>query len=286
MIDDYLEYGDTLDVEVDTNIQDIQLLKRDTKDWVSKLREHRDAVFFADESFPYLVTEVFSAELDASGSYLVCASRASFGRLSFAIDSIYALKSEPRKEGGLYTRAYNMYVNEYYPMKPTCVITEDLTSGHDIVEHIVNVGVISAGGNANVKATVEKNLGDSLYVIVDGAAYGQFIRRLLSACKGYDNVKIVAPECFEWLLLNTYVFKRFLTDELTATYKYADTIKYGTWENYYEALIRTLIQRYPKGHYNKETWNELYKAFKSPKLLQAVREQLYDLDDSVIDIRL
>lgn len=284
LIAEYLRYHSRTGVHADTNIKDMHVLHYNTDNWVSLLREHHESVFFADEDFPYLTTAEFNDELSASGSYLVCVSRENMGRLSYAIDSVYYLKSDIQGHK-TYTRMYNMYVDEHCSMKPVRVITEDLKSGHDIIEHIVNVDVISAGGNANVQNTVKEHVGVALYVIVDGAAYGQFISGLLAICDKYKNIKVLAPECFEWLLLNSYAFVRYLTDELTATYKYADSIKYGTWENYYEDLLRSLVQRFYKGHYNKESWDDLFSTFKSRRMLGDVRRQLYDLDNSVIDIR-
>ncbi len=100
-----------------------------------------------------------------------------------------------------------------------------------------------------------------------------------------SDIKLLAPESMEYLILNTYAFKRFLTDELTATYKYAESSKYNTWENYYEDLLRILVLKYHHGHYNKESWRDLFKLFKSKKFLEEIAGQLYDLSPSVINIR-
>ncbi|MBP3297829.1 MAG: hypothetical protein J6M27_14730, partial [Lachnospiraceae bacterium] len=91
-------------------------------------------------------------------------------------------------------------------------------------------------------------------------------------------------ESFEYMILNTYVFGKYLDKELTETYDYAESSMYYTWEQYYTGLLQDLCKKYPNCTYKKERWNALNNMFKSEKFLKEISDQLTDLDNSVKEI--
>jgi len=280
----YLTDPKSANLRVDTNIPHMRVLDNNW-DWESNLSSLRDTVLFADEDFHAIRSGRFADLLFASGCYLVCVTRNSkLGRLNYAVSSIYEFVSEYRGKF-VATTMYRAYIDSYFTVKPDLVITEDTKSGRDIISHVVSIQVLGAGGRDLVDSAIKANMGRAMYIIVDGAAYGAYIAGTLALCTSLGNVRLFAPESMEYLILNTFAFKRLLKDELTATYNYAEASVYNTWENYYEDLLRGLVQKYWHGHYNKESWKDLYKLFKSGRFLKEISDQLYDLTPEVICIQ-
>lgn len=279
MISDYIDQGRNSGVHISTNASSFRVLKNSTE-WVSDLKSHENTIYFADEDVSYIITKAFADLLFKTGSYLVFISRSGrTGYLSYSISDIYYFKCKKANDkyaNSLYHTVYT-FNNEF---KPDLILTEDSTSGKDIISHAVNYKVESAFGKDNIINRLEEfaNNYNNIYIIVDGAAYGNQIASLLSKIEELpNNVAIFAPESFEYLLLNTSLFKKFCKDELINTSDYVESSVYGTWENYFESLLKKLCSNYNGVVYYKTNWSSLNKFFKQPVILDEVRNQLQGL---------
>ena len=283
MLRSYLDRGNSSGIKVSTNIKSYEVLEIRT-DWRSVLSDNPDTIYFADEGIDYVLTNEFYDLLCSTGSYLVCINRSGLtGYLQYSISSIVGL--EVRNKSSLYTNTfYKIYQDTPINFKPDLILTEDSTSGLDMLRNSLTVNVESSYGKDNMVKTLEvyKHI-RNIYIIVDGAAFGNQIQKLLSKIKSLSscNIFIFAPESFEWLILNTSKFKIYCQDELNNTSNYVEPSLYKTWENYYEALLINLCKHYNHVKYEKASWDDLNPFFKNINLLKELVSQLTDLDDSI-----
>ncbi|MBO6297430.1 MAG: hypothetical protein J6N53_01180, partial [Lachnospiraceae bacterium] len=162
----------------------------------------RDKILVADENLNLSKYEFFIEFLKVSGSYLIYITRKNkTGLLQFSVDEIYRFESKTIDE---YTAVsmYPQYKNVQTIIKPDAIVTEDSNSGHDIIEHIVNVPVRSGDGKDNVANTIEglKHEGcDTIYAVVDCAAFGNCMEKAVRS-----GAHILRAESFEYMILNTY----------------------------------------------------------------------------------
>lgn len=195
--------------------------------------------------------------------------------VDYAVNEVYGFKvSSGQKTKFSIVKFYKLYNSSAWDIHPYVIITEDSKSGFALINEIFRneCSVKSAYGKDNIKNAV-KNIDKQniVYIIADGAAFGALIDDLIQM-KEYRNIHIFIPESFEYLMLQTKVFRRYLTDELSKTYKYADSSKYFTWENYYTYLIKDICGKIPGAFYNKEDIKHLCKMFKSVSFIKELRQ--------------
>lgn len=145
-----------------------------------------------------------------------------------------------------------------------------------MMRKIFSCPVESAGGNSNVLHCLARNLADykEISVIVDGAAFGGYISAVMKLSGIRDNVTVIAPESFEYLLLKTFAFQKFLTDELEYTWKYCDSRYYLTWERYFTDLLSKMTEQHYDFPYSK---GKLHVFFLNESYIEQVKEQLIDI---------
>lgn len=282
MLKEYIDLGKLSNIKVNTNIPNFLVLSSE-KDCDSAITNNlQDCIYFADENISTVKSKCFVDYLKSSGSWLVYITRSECtGYLQYAINEIYSLKSANKGTYFLNT-LYRLYNNENDGIIPDVVITEDSRSGLDIIRHILTCKVDTSLGKDNMinKIRDYKLKGfRNIYIIVDGAAYGNQIEKtLLEAIN--CNIYIFAKESLEYIILGYKYFSKFLTTELVETYNFADSKLYFTWEKYYTKLLSTLCLKYNCA-YAKESWNNLSNIFKSKTFLNYMQNQLIDLDTSV-----
>ena len=162
------------------------------------------------------------------------------------------------------TTMYRLYTERHDRCVFDMVLTEDSNSGYEMTSlAFENAEVVSAGGNSlvieNLKGQGRGN--DYVCVIVDGAAFGAFIELALKLAEIRGNTWIAAPESFEYLLLNFNEIKKHLSSdqgELTRTYDFCDSSQYGSWEQYYEELLKNVTTEHFGFTYSKRKLNQWF----------------------------
>ena len=212
--------------------------------WQEVVKEHNKFVF-ADETDSALRNTAFLDAISGSDNYYIFITRgANLRRVGYSVDSIFVMDTNAKEGLQVSTSFCHRYAAMPIPPSgvPDVIVTEDTNSGFDMFSKVFkNVRVLSAGGKDNVLNTLKDCIraGDkSAYIIVDGAAFGGCLQQLQTYfARSSFKWNVVAPESFEWLLLQTRVFRGMLKDELVATWKYCDVSVWETWEQYYTDLI-------------------------------------------------
>ena len=264
LISEYLEYGKQSGVKLLTDSVFSLSVLTNTSDWSEILTSVHDTVLFIDEDVRYLYSESFQRELWSEDCYVVIVSRSGrFSALPYSISGIYELVTE-KKGINTATTMYLLYEEESDRGYFDLVLTEDSNSGFEMASYAFdNTEVVSAGGNSHMIAKLQKlsQAHDHLCVIVDGAAFGAFIEPMLKYAETRGDTLVSAPESFEYVLLNFNEVKRHLSSdqgELTRTYDFCDSSEYGSWEQYYEELLKQVTAEHLAFTYSKRKLNRWF----------------------------
>ena len=91
-------------------------------------------------------------------------------------------------------------------IQPDLVITEDSNSGYEFYHKLFGETCCSAEGKSNILSYLQKSRGKEILAIVDGAAFGPEIQRVLSLRKA-KNIVLFLLESFEWVILRSGIVK-------------------------------------------------------------------------------
>lgn len=264
LISEYLEYGKQSGVKFSADSKISLAVMTNTSDWPEILTSVHDTVLFIDEDVRYLYSESFQRELWAADCYAVIVSRSGrFTALPYSIFGIYELVTEKRGTNTA-TNMYRLYEEKRDSGYFDLVLTEDSNSGFEMASFAFdNAEVVSAGGNASVITKLLEQSRDNIRMcaIVDGAAFGAFIEPALKLAETRGNTWISSPDSFEYILLNLNEIKRHLSSdqgEITRTYDFCDSSEYGSWEQYYEDLLKKLTTEHFGFTYNKRKLNQWF----------------------------
>ena len=264
LIAEYLEYGKQSGVKLSTDSMISLSVLTNNSEWSEILKSVHDTVLFIDEDVRYLYSESFQRELWSADCYAVIVSRSGrFTALPYSIFGIYELVTE-KKGMNTATSMYRLYEEKRERVYFDLLLTEDSNSGFEMAElAFKKTEVVSAGGNSLIIANLQglSRVHDCVCVIVDGAAFGAFIEPALKLAETGGNIRISAPESFEYILLNFNEIKRRLSSdqgELTRTYDFCDCSEYGSWEQYYEDLLKQMTKEYFGFTYSKRKLNQWF----------------------------
>lgn len=234
---------------------DIEVLSNGIKNWKKYIMAVDGSIFFIDEAFRGL-SDIASGKvhLEDSDNYFVFITRRYLGKLPISIKSIYTFQ----KTGMSKTYTENCFVRRYVgsnpKIKPDLILTEDSNSGLEFFTKIFKdrCNCESAKGKSNVLNKLKEYQAnyDDICAIVDGAAFGNEISRVLqfiSVCN--TNIVLAAPESFEWLLLQINELNAD-PDIITHTYNYCDLEKF-----------REMFPKIEVSNYNFESWERFYKIY-------------------------
>lgn len=253
LISDYEQNGASSGIAVTCEVACTVLT---SVDWELRLGSLEKYIVFIDETASFLKTQRFAELVRGSDNYFVIVTRDDLAQLPYSVEEIYGLRnvSESTKYKSfkkVYNEMYNLYNFKLsHNLKPAMVITEDSNSGFECFCMIYGDICKSAGGKSriyNMIRTVNKN---GILVIVDGAAFGPEISKLLRYLEisGKECV-IFAPESFEYIILKSGIINVpvSIVDE---TYEYADSSDYISWEEFYTHYLamktRGTIYQYSK----------------------------------------
>lgn len=264
---------------VHCNCADSIVVLRNETDWRDCLN-NSGKIVIADEHIDYLYDRDFLNTVQNSDNYFLFITRSSrLGDLAYSVDNIYTLETQCDENGNPLTQFIQRYndVSLVSTFTPDCVITEDSNSGHTMFSSIFNCTTKPAYGKDKVFDSVTKAIKEgyqSIYVIVDGAGFGNCVERLLKCYGNSKSFALFAPESFEYMLLKSSCFKGLLGDELIRTYDFCDSALFTTWERYYTYLTDILCKRRFEHGYSKE---HLSKIFRTETVRDEIKSQLSDI---------
>ncbi len=250
-------------------------------DWELRLSALRQKIIFIDETVAFIKTKKFAEMVRESDNYFVIVSRDDLVQLPYSVDEIYGLKnvSEPSKYKTykkVYNEIYRLYNLDDYKsvIKPGLVITEDSNSGYEFYKLLFDDNCIAAGGKSKVYDCIRKSGAGFTLAIVDGAAFGADVGKIMRYLAASEKSCVLyAPESFEYLILKAGILD-VPQSVLDATYDYADSVKYMSWEEFYtDYLVQNSLGTVYK--YGKTRLNESFKGSKIvEKIKNAMPEQI------------
>lgn len=247
--------------------------------WELRLSSMSQTIIFIDETADFIKTKRFAELVKGSDNYFVIVTRDDLSQLPYSIDEIYGLTnvsstSKYKAYKKVYNEMYKLYnLNPTQRVNPELVITEDSNSGYQCFSHIFQ-NCVSANGKSNIYANIRMQSDKRILVIVDGAAFGPEIGKIMSYLAVNDNSCVLyAPESFEYILLSSELLD-VPKDVLNETYNHADSKEFASWEEYYTRyLIDASGQTIYK--YSKTQLNKNYLGNKAlEKIKQVLPEQI------------
>lgn len=232
-------------------------------DTLSRLK---DSIIFIDEGQKIIYSKEFASIIKGTDNYYVLITRDPLKQLPYSISEIYGIR-ESSRYGGLnqtYNEIYNLYQSRDrktgYKVDLDLIITEDSNSGYEFFKQycdMLGIRCVSAKGKSNIlnvlgRFTEIRNV----LAIVDGADFGPEMEAVMKkVCKG--DLKLYAPESFEWLLLKSGVVKEVPKDVLENPAKYIESSEYFSWEQYFTSVITKATEGTPY-KYSKHRLNRVY----------------------------
>ena len=275
LIGEYEENGVSSGITVKCDVRCTVLT---SVDWELRLSVLKKTIVFIDETAGFIKSKRYAEMVRGSDNYFVIVTRGDLSQLPYSVEEIYGLKTDASKYKifrKVYNELYRIYnISPNTHLEPDVVITEDSNSGNQCFAQIYHCPCESAGGKSRVYEKVRNAKDGRILVIVDGAAFGPEMSKLSSYLKQSNmNYVLYAPESFEYLILEAGIIH--VSDEvLRETFKYADSCKYLSWEEFYTAYLMEVtagtIYRY-----NKSYLGEAYKTGGTlKKIISALPEQI------------
>lgn len=275
LISDYEQNGASSGVTVKCNAACTVLTAVDWEHRLGRLRQH---IVFIDETASFLRTKKFAEMVRGSDNYFVIVSRDALEQLPYSIEEIYGLRnaagtSKYKTFKKVYNEMYHLYNLELTSgTKPEAVLTEDSNAGFECFRMIYGNICKSAAGKSRIYDAIRDNEAENILAIVDGAAFGSEIGKLIRYLEASGRKCVVyAPESFEYILLKSGIAE-VPEDILEKTYAYADSKEYISWEEFYTRYLikKTMGTVY---HYNKSKLPEIYKTEGAIKKIVSVIPQ-------------
>ena len=178
--------------------------------WEHQLSQMHDSIVFVDEGAKYISSEDFARAVGGSSNYFVLLTRMPLHQISYSVDEIYHIKTSgrlhtfetehPRRKGYAYGATSGHSRANY-----TLLLAEDSKSGLRFFEARFldsHVDCKTSNGRSGIYKWLSEHLGQKVFVVADGAAFGSEASRVLSLQAQHpSDIRLCLPESFEWLLL-------------------------------------------------------------------------------------
>lgn len=252
--------------------------------WKENLALIHDSIVFIDEGDKFVLSEDFARAIRHSDNYYVIATRAPLTNLPYSVDEIYGIENSTAKRyqgtKRLYARFYNLCDTKVNSIsRPDLVIVEDSNAGCQFFSDFFskyNIPCVSAQGKSNVyRELLHQNYLIAL-VIVDGAAFGPEIEKVLSLKRLKDKeLMIYLPESFEWMILKSGILKKGRVEAiLERPYDHIESEKFFSWERFFTALLVDETS----GTYLQYDKTSLNRSYVNPKEQAAIVNVMPNLD--------
>ena len=249
--------------------------------WELVLGTIHDSIVFIDEGARFVSSRDFARAVRDSDNYYVIATRVPLYDLPYSTKEIYGIRNIA---GNRYQGTKRLYA-EFFPLvdtepknmgRPDLVIVEDSNAGFEFFRHWFeqfNIRCISANGKANVFKTLLGEQYTNALIIVDGAAFGPEIERILSL-RAIRSFGIYLPESFEWLVLKSDVLDdpavRAILDKPSDHISSED---YFSWEQFFTALL----VEHSKDTYLAYSKTRLNQNYRQPAITEKITRTLPEM---------
>lgn len=251
----------------------------DMNSWENILSGYHGGIVFIDEDYTFVLSIDFARFIQQTDNYYVLITRRDLVNLPYSINEIYGIRTSgkyhfPQK---IYNEFYHIYSDEYDDtIKGPVILTEDSNSGFQFFSKVCGeLTCISAEGNAKVfKKISEVDPGKQLVVIADGAAFGAYIAKVMSAAEMRKEIMLYFPESFEWMILKSGVIEsRKITEILDHPEDYIESSVYFSWEQYFTDLLKKSTSDDPVMKYDKSRLPGFYTSEQNSKKILSTMPQ-------------
>lgn len=216
-------------------------------------------LFIIDESFKYINSKEFIRLILHKPSYFIIINRDSIEMLPYSVNAVYTFH-----KSGKYITMRSLLESNSYSMNPInnpdVILTEDSNSGYEFFYKFSDERslVVSTNGKSNIVGLLNSKFkDDKVFVVVDGAAFGSCLNKIMTLLRRNRNIYLFTPESFEYILLCHPYFK--LTDKILDKNYIAGTIPltYPSWEQYFTEYLIKITSGTPF-EYSKSKLNKNY----------------------------
>lgn len=261
MIVDYTRLGEKSGVNLSSTKKCVALTDIN---WKNQLESIEDSIVFIDEGAEYIKSKEFAHQIKNSNNYYVIFNRENLHELPYSVNEIYEIKKSGKYH--LFKPVYKSkkhlyYLNKNKPQKKyNALLTEDSKSGFQFYENYFKESDIHCNtsvGNSNIYGWLKEHSDEKTIVIVDGAAFGSQIDKVLKL-KSSIHFDLYCPESFEWLILKSGLIKtRGINELLEQPEAYIESLDYFSWEKFFEKYLIDITLDSPYA-YSKANLAEVY----------------------------
>lgn len=257
---------------------ELRALSINMEDAISTL-EMSGKIVIIDESCKILHRNGGEKFLEKSDNYFIIAYRGNLSKnIPFSIDEVYEINSTRTKRvlRNELKAYYKKYTTNFSYKDLDLMLTEDSKSSYTFFKNVLPFSVRRADGNGDVENKLNESLSEGGYnnigVFVDGAAFGAYIRNILTIAEHETrNIYIYAPESFEYLILKSGIVK--IDIDLDEAYLYCDDEVFSkvfgvpvenieksliSWERFYHEYLRYVTKDDTVAKYDKDKLPKFY----------------------------
>jgi hypothetical protein len=243
-----------------TNNSDVKLISYSDQD-VNNIQNTIVLIDELDVKFKFKSIENIVQKKDC---YFIIITRRSLASLSYSVEEIYTLNTKIDKLCSKMTSLLPMYSSNKKLGEIDLLIIEDSKSGYEFFSKICKPNTVISGSSKStitkfitkslipeliVKETVDytqlvQSIAGVIYssvgIIIDAAAFGYNIEEIYNLHREIPTwLRILTPESFEWLMLNSTLFTndKYVQDRIEAPYNYADSKLYISWEKFFTEVL-------------------------------------------------
>lgn len=255
----------------------------DSASWQRALSGYSNSIVFIDENYSFIISAEFADVIQGTDNYYVLITRRNLTELPYSINEIYGIRTSGKYHfpQQIYHEFYRIYSQEYPEKARNAVlITEDRNSGFQFFSGVFGGGrCVSAEGNGNIfREILHFEEGKPLVVVADGAAFGAFIEKVLSAAFLHGNTVLYLPESFEWMVLRSGVLSSKKVSEILETPEdYIESSVYFSWERFFTELLKKESAEKGYSRYTKSSIPEYYLSKTSvERILSVIPDEVLD----------
>lgn len=270
MVDDYSRRAEQSGIKISSTRPCHTILGLD---WESEIKQYQNSIIFFDEGAKYLSSKAFSRAIQQTDNYYVLFTRENLFELPYSINEIYevAMVGRSRKKHCL-KHVYEL--DQHYWLKNRfsradnktfdILITEDSNSGYEFFRACFDQSKInceSAGSKTSIYEWLDKHVGENIFVIADGAAFGPEIDGITKWQAEHPECSIIClSESFEWLLLKSGVIPNDSINEmLQHPEDFIESKEFSSWERFFTKYLEDISKGKPY-EYTKKKINPYYTA--------------------------
>lgn len=251
------------------------------ENWKEYLLPLHNAIVFIDEGYHFIGTKEFADYIQKTDNYYVLITREPLKNLPYSVKEIYGIRTTGKFHfpEQIYHEFYPIYNADTNAMmeddnQNVVIISEDSQSGFQFLKKcsLDRCECISSAGNSNIYATaVRQDKEKTLIIVVDGAAFGAYMEKVMTYISRRKNVLLYLPESFEWIILKAGILQiPQLKDILENAYDYIYSEQYFSWEQYFTDLLIKSTKDNAEIRYQKERLPVYYLEGRNKEKIQKV----------------